>query len=164
MRRNTLFTRARVLFTAGVLLAGYPLFSGLTSAQNQQAAPAPRPMINQPTEPLLRGFRWREIGPTGQGGRIDDLAVDEKNPSTYYIGYAVSGLWKTTNMGTTFTSLMDEYAASIGDIALAPSNANILYVGTGEPNNRQSSSFGHGVYKSTDAGATFKHIRSEDVV
>jgi hypothetical protein len=115
-------------------------------------------MINQPTEPALRGFRWRSIGPAGQGARIDDFAVDEKNPSTFYIGFAVSGLWKTVNNGTTFEPLFDEIGHSIGDIALAPSNPSVLYVGTGEANNRQSSSFGHGVYKSTDAGATFTFI------
>ena len=162
MRRTTKI-RARILFIAGLLLVGYPLAGHLAALQGQGAAPqAPPALKNAPTDPLLQGFRWRSIGPTGQGGRIDDLAVDEKNPSTYYIGYAVSGLWKTVNNGTTFTSLFDEIAASIGDVALAPSNPNVLYVGTGEPNNRQSSSFGHGVYKSTDAGATFKHIGLTD--
>ena len=57
-------------------------------------------MINQPDNPALRGFRWRSIGPTGQGGRVDDFAVDEKNPSTWYIGYAVGGVYKTVNNGT----------------------------------------------------------------
>jgi hypothetical protein len=157
MRRHFSAIRGRILFFAGLVLVGYPLVAKLP-AQGQQAAPGPRPVINKPSSPLLQGFRWREIGPTGQGGRVDDLAFDEKNPSTYYIGYAVSGLWKTVNNGTTFEPLFDEIGHSIGDLALAPSNANILYVGTGEPNNRQSSSFGNGVYKSTDAGKTFTHL------
>jgi len=149
-------TRRRLLLAAGLAAMVAP-FAGDLLAQQAPAA-APTAMLNQPADQRLQGFRWRSIGPTGQGGRIDDIAVDEKNPSTYYIGFAVSGLWKTTNNGTTFTSIFDNYNHSIGDIAIAPSNSNIIYVGSGEPNNRQSSSFGDGMYKSTDAGATWTHI------
>ena len=93
------------------------------------------------------------------GGRVDDIAVDESNPSTFYIGYATGGIWKTVNNGTTWTPIFDEFpVSSIGDIELAPSNPNIIYVGTGEPNNRQSSSFGAGVYKSTDGGLKFEYV------
>ena len=164
MRRSARTVRGRILFLAGLLLASYPLVADLPAFQGGQGGQGggPRPVINKPTEPVLQGFRFREIGPTGQGGRIDDIAVDEKNPSTYYIGYAVSGLWKTINNGTTFTPLFDEIGHSIGDIALAPSNPNVIYVGTGEPNNRQSSSFGDGVYKSTDGGATFTNVGLKD--
>ena len=78
-----------------------------------------------------------------------------EQPSTFYVGFATGGIWKTVNNGTTWTPIFDEYpVSSIGDIELAPSNPNIIYVGTGEPNNRQSSSFGAGVYKSTDGGKT----------
>jgi photosystem II stability/assembly factor-like uncharacterized protein len=97
------------------------------------------------------------------GGRIDDIAVNERDPSTYYLGYATGGIWKTTNNGVTFASVFDGYpVSSIGDIALAPSNPSVVYVGTGEANNRQSSSFGNGMYKSTDAGRTFAHIGLTD--
>ena len=92
-------------------------------------------------------------------GRIDDLAVVESNPSVFYVGFATGGIWKTVNNGTTFTPIFDSYSThSIGDIAVAPSDPNIIYVGTGEPNNRQSSSFGDGVFKSTDAGKTFVNV------
>ncbi len=148
--------RNGLLWLAGLALVGYPLVTNVV-AQGQGGETAST-MVNTPDHPLLQGFRWRAIGPVGQGARIDDFAVDEKNTSTYYIGYAVSGLWKTTNNGTTYEPIMDHLIHSIGDIALAPSNANILYVGTGEANNRQSSSFGMGMFKSTDAGATFTHI------
>src|SRR3954463_5699092 len=111
MRRNTRRVRARMLMLAGALLASYPLVSGLVAWQGPPPQTPPRPMINQPTEAALRGFKWRSIGPAGQGARIDDFAVDEKNPSTFYIGFAVSGLWKTVNNGTTFTPLMDELDA-----------------------------------------------------
>ena len=149
----------RLLVWAGIavtLLAGRGL---LAQGQGQgQQAPEPPP-INQSTDPLLKNFVWRAIGPASMGGRIDDIAVDEKNPSTFYLGFAGGGLWKTTNNGTTFTPIFDEYRiSSVGDIALAPSDSNIIYVGTGEPNNRQSSTFGGGVYKSTDGGKKFEYV------
>jgi len=114
------------------------------------------PPINQATDPLLRPFSWRFIGPAGQGGRVDDFAAVTGDPSTFYVGFATGGLWKTTNNGTTFTPVFDTYSsASIGAVAVAPSDPNIVWVGTGEANNRQSSSFGDGIYKSTDGAATF---------
>ena len=126
---------------------------------SQQPVPeVPRP-VNESKDPMLKSFAWRAIGPANMGGRIDDIAVDESNPSTFYIGLAGGGIWKTTNNGTTWTPIFDEYRiSSIGDLALAPSNPNILYVGTGEPNNRQSSTFGGGMYKSTDGGKKFEYI------
>src|SRR3954470_24768246 len=130
-----------------------------------QQAPsnAPGSLINEPTNPLLRGFRWRSIGPVGQGVRVDDFAVDEKNPSTFYVGYAVSGVVKTKTNGTTFEPVFDTYgASSIADLALAPSDPNILYVATGEANNRQTTSYGDGLYKSTDAGKTFTNVGFKD--
>ncbi len=126
--------------------------------QAQEAPPLPPP-INQSDDPVLKRFVWRSIGPATMGGRIDDIAVDESNSFTFYIGYATGGIWKTENNGTTFEPIFDTHpVASIGDIAIAPSNPNVLYVGTGEPNNRQSSSFGGGVYKSVDGGKTFEFV------
>src|ERR1044072_8757540 len=102
-------------------------------------------------ESLLKNLQWRAIGPANMGGRIDDFAVVENNSSTFYVGAATGGVWKTTNNGTTFDPIFDEQGStSIGDIALAPSDPNIVWVGTGEPNNRQSSSWGDGVYRSLD--------------
>ncbi|CAN5644494.1 hypothetical protein BH23GEM9_BH23GEM9_07100 [soil metagenome] len=116
-------------------------------------------MVNRSDDPLLTNFRWREIGPVGQGGRVDDIAVVESNPATFYIGFAGAGVWKTVNNGTTFQPIFDTYAtSSVGALGLSQSNPNVLYVGTGEANNRQSSSFGDGVYKTTDGGRTFTHV------
>ena len=130
----------------------------LAEQPQAQEAPAPRP-VNESDDPLLKRFTWRSIGPAVMGGRIDDIAVDESNPSVIYVGYATGGIWKTVNNGTTWTPIFDEYpVSSIGDIEIAPSNPNIIYVGTGEPNNRQSSSFGAGVYKSTDGGRKFEYM------
>ena len=116
-------------------------------------------MINRSTNPLLANFRFRSIGPASMGGRIDDIAVYEKDPRIIWIGYAVGGVFKSANGGTTFQPVFEQYgSASIGDIALDQNNPDIAYVGTGEPNNRQTSSFGDGIYKTTDGGKTFTHI------
>ncbi len=122
--------------------------------------PVPQvPAINQSDDAVLKTFRWRSIGPASMAGRIDDIEALPSDPFTIYVGYATGGIWKSTNNGTTWTPIFDTYpTSSIGDIAISRSNPSIIYVGTGEPNNRQSSSFGDGVYKSTDAGKTFTYV------
>ena len=99
------------------------------------------------------------------GGRIDDLAVLESNPAVFYVGTATGGLWKTVNNGTTWDVLFDDLddAVSIGDIAINPNDANTVWVGSGENNNRQSGSWGNGVYKSIDGGQTWKHMGLADL-
>jgi photosystem II stability/assembly factor-like uncharacterized protein len=147
----------RLLTWLGLALCAFG--GGAIIAQAPQGGTPAAPPINRSEDPLLKRFVWRSIGPVAMGGRIDDVAVVESDPSTFYVGYATGGIWKTENNGTTFTPIFDEYpVASIGDVAIAPSDKNILYVGTGEPNNRQSSSFGGGVYKSLDAGKSFTFV------
>ena len=108
---------------------------------------------------FLKNLQFRSIGPANMGGRIDDIAVVENNPSTFYVGAATGGIWKTTNNGTTFEPIFDgQGSMSIGDIAIAPSDPSIVWVGTGEPNNRQSSSWGDGIYRSLDAGKTWQNM------
>jgi len=108
---------------------------------------------------VLKNLKFRNIGPAIMGGRVDDFAVVESDPRIVYVGAAAGGIFKTVNAGVTWEPIFDDQAnPSIGDIALAPSNPAILYVGTGEPNNRQSSSWGNGVYKSLDAGKTWTHL------
>jgi photosystem II stability/assembly factor-like uncharacterized protein len=120
---------------------------------------AATPPVNPTSDPLLRGFAWRAIGPLTMGGRADEIAVVESNPKVFYVGYATGGLWKTVNAGTTFEPVFDSYStSSIGSVAVSQSDPNVVWVGTGEGNNRQSSSFGDGVYKSTDAGESFTHV------
>jgi photosystem II stability/assembly factor-like uncharacterized protein len=120
------------------------------------AAPA---MAQQDLAGVLARLEWREIGPTIMGGRIADIAAVESNPAVFYVGAATGGVWKTTNAGTTFAPLFDgQPTGSVGDVTVAPSNPNIVWVGSGEPQNRQSSPWGNGAYKSTDAGRTWQHM------
>jgi hypothetical protein len=137
-----------------------PLLAAIAATQGRGGGPGPREqMINASTNPLLSGFRFRSIGPASMGGRIDDIAVSESDPSIIYIGYAVGGVFKSENNGVTFEPVFQNYStASIGDIAIHPTNPNIVYVGTGEANNRQTTSFGDGIYKTTDGGKTFTNI------
>jgi photosystem II stability/assembly factor-like uncharacterized protein len=117
-----------------------------------------------PSADPFAGLEFRNIGPATMGGRIDDLAVLESNPAVFYVGAATGGLWKTRNMGTTWEVLFDDLddAVSIGDIAIPKDDANTVWVGTGENNNRQSSSWGNGVYKSIDGGQTWTHMGLRD--
>lgn len=104
-------------------------------------------------------LHFRSIGPATMSGRVADLAVYEANPSIYYVGTAHGGVWKTTSNGATFTALFqDQGLIAIGDVAVSQTNPDLLWVGTGESNNRQSGSWGSGVYKSTDGGKTFTFV------
>ena len=102
---------------------------------------------------------FRSIGPAALGGRIHDIEVPSRDASTIYIGAASGGIWKSTNKGTTWAPIFDNQAVStFGDIAIHDGDNNIVWAGTGEQNNRQSSSWGNGVYRSTDAGRTWTHL------
>ncbi|MDH5643124.1 MAG: hypothetical protein OEY63_02900 [Gemmatimonadota bacterium] len=111
------------------------------------------------TEQQLSELHFRQPGPAVSGGRIHDVEALPDDPSTIYVAAASGGIWKTTNKGTTWTPIFDDQpTSSMGDIAISRSNSNVLYVGTGGQNNRQSTSWGNGVYKSTDAGETWTHL------
>lgn len=115
------------------------------------------------TENLISGLQWRCIGPANMGGRIDDFAVVDRDPAIIYVGTASGGVWKTTNNGVTWVPVFDDQPTStIGDVTAAPSQPDTVWVGTGEPNNRQSSSWGNGVYKSTDGGMTWTNMGLQD--
>ena len=111
---------------------------------------------------LYDGMRWRLVGPF-RGGRAEAAAGIPGDPNTYYFGAAAGGVWKTTDGGLTWTPVFDrEPNSSIGAIAIAPSNHDVIYVGTGEQCLRNDITFGDGVYKSTDAGKTWKNIGLSD--
>jgi photosystem II stability/assembly factor-like uncharacterized protein len=167
------------------------------AAAEQEASGAPAPAPARSLKPEdLNALAWRSIGPANMGGRVADIAIAPGNPKTFYVAFGTSGLWKTTNNGTTFAPLFDkESTASIGsvvvcdappdwpgwkneppeDIASRPADtqaaaeheknkgkAKIVWVGTGEGNGRNSSSYGRGVYRSTDGGGSFKNVGLAD--
>ncbi|MSQ93500.1 MAG: PDZ domain-containing protein [Gemmataceae bacterium] len=111
----------------------------------------------------VKALRWRSIGPANMSGRITALAVDEADPTTYYVATASGGIVKTVNNGVTFEHQFDkENTVSIGDVCVAPSNRNIVWVGTGEANPRNSVSYGDGVYKSINGGKNWQNMGLKD--
>ena len=111
---------------------------------------------------LYSGLHWRFIGPF-RGGRSNAVTGVPGQPSTFYFGSVGGGVWKSENSGRTWTPVFDSQPVpSIGAIAVAPSNPNVIYVGTGESDMRSQISFGNGVYKSTDAGKTWTHVGLDD--
>lgn len=145
-------------------------------------APTEAPATRTLLESDLKRLPWRCIGPATMGGRVSDMAFKPGDAKTFYVAYATGGLWRTANRGTTFVPLFDKEATcSIGAIACCDAPADwkgwtnetkpedreqegkgkILWVGTGEGNGRNSSSWGHGVYRSTDAGKTWTHLGLE---
>ena len=115
------------------------------------------------TPEVMKPFAFRELGPSLTTGRISDVAVDPKNPSVWYVAAAAGNLWKTENRGNTWTAIFDEYGSySLGAVTVDPKDSNIVWLGTGENNNQRSVSFGDGIYKSTDAGKTWKRMGLEN--
>ena len=112
----------------------------------------------QVDQKLFQELRWRLIGPF-RGGRVLAVTGVRGQPDTYYFGAVGGGVWKTNDAGRTWKPIFDSQpVASIGAIAVAPSDANVIYVGSGEADMRSSISVGNGMYKSTDAGNTWKQI------
>ncbi len=108
-------------------------------------------------------FKWRSIGPWTFSGRITDFAVPKGQSQIYYVATATGGLWKTQDSGISFKPIFEKYGnMSMGHIAIAPSDPNILYLGTGEAHHARSTAHGNGLWKSTDAGKTWSHIGLKD--
>ena len=112
---------------------------------------------------VVSGLQFRNIGPAFCSGRIADFAVNPSNHSEYYIAVASGNIWKTTNSGTTFSPIFDNYGAySIGCLALDPNNPFLVWAGTGENNHQRALGYGDGVYKSTDGGKSWKNMGLKD--
>src|ERR1700728_450035 len=128
-----------------------------TSVKSDSAATSP-----------LEGLKYRLVGPF-RGGRATGVAGVVSEPNTYYFGAATGGLWKTVDGGTSWKPLWDDFpeaAAAVGAVAVAPSDPKIVYAGTGEINIRGNVATGNGLYKSTDAGKTwrFSALRDSQVI
>jgi photosystem II stability/assembly factor-like uncharacterized protein len=163
MSRLPFLSPSRLLTGLAFLALMAPLpFTGRLAGQAQTpvkekpvATPAP---LALPAD-WVKTMTWRCIGPATMGGRIISLAVYEADPSTWWVATASGGLLKTTNNGITFEHQFDhENTVSVGDVAVAPSDRNIVWVGTGENNPRNSVSYGDGVYKSTNGGKTWQNM------
>ncbi|HVH59261.1 MAG TPA: hypothetical protein VM709_02975, partial [Candidatus Sulfotelmatobacter sp.] len=116
------------------------------------------PAAAQIPESAYQGMRWRMIGPT-RGGRTRAASGVPGEPNVFYIGAVNGGVWKSDDYGRTWNPIFDgQPTQSIGAIAVAPSDPNIIYVGSGEGLARPDVSVGDGVYKSTDAGKTWTHL------
>ncbi len=108
---------------------------------------------------LFKNFKARSIGPAAMGGRVSDIAIDPRNPALFFAGLSTGGLFKTGDNGVTFDSVFDKQPVqSIGAVAIAPSDSDVVWVGTGEPTDRNSAEWGNGVYRSTDGGGTWQHV------
>jgi photosystem II stability/assembly factor-like uncharacterized protein len=139
------------LLGLGVALAAAVAAQPLTGLSQQAPAAAPAGPFDS--------LHFRSIGPASMSGRISDVAVHEANPALFYVGTAHGGVWKTENNGTTFEAQFQDHGLmSIGDVEISQSNPDLVWVGTGESNNRQSTSWGDGVYKSTDGGKTYTNL------
>ncbi|HKK76536.1 MAG TPA: hypothetical protein VJ953_15785 [Saprospiraceae bacterium] len=116
-------------------------------------------LLQAQNDPLLQGFHWRNIGPANQGGRIVDIEALETDFTKVWIATGSGGVWHSKNAGTTWEPIFDDYeTASIGDIAVYQKDPSHIWVGTGESNNRNSVSWGNGIYKSTDGGESFQNM------
>jgi photosystem II stability/assembly factor-like uncharacterized protein len=143
--------------TFAILALVMTVFAGRAAVQVRPAAQA------APASGPLGMLNWRSIGPANTGGRVTAIEGIAGDPTTFYVGAADGGVWKTVNAGTTFRPVFDHQATlSIGALAVAPSDINVIYAGTGEGNPRNSVSFGDGVYRSTDAGDTWTHLGLAD--
>ncbi|MEK7330603.1 MAG: hypothetical protein AAB113_07355, partial [Candidatus Eisenbacteria bacterium] len=111
---------------------------------------------------LFKKLAWRSVGPANMGGRVSDVAVIEKRPATFYVGLGTGGVFKTTNQGTTWSAVFEKEAvASVGAVAVWQKNPDVVWVGSGEANSRNSSSWGNGIYRSLDGGGTWQHLGLE---
>ncbi len=136
-----------------------PAYFGFTAAPNRLAWYDQHVAMKESSK--FKDLKWQFIGPTNISGRVTDVAVPTPRGKSYtfYVATASGGVWKTDNEGTTWTPVFEHgVSTQIGDVTVAPSNADIVWIGLGEANIFRSSMAGAGVYKSTDAGATWTRM------
>ncbi len=132
-----------------------------TPSRSATATPSPSPISL--SEALFKNLKARSIGPAVMGGRVSDIAIDPRNPFVFYVGLGHGGVFKTNDNGVTFQPIFDKQPMlSIGAVAIAPSDSDVIWVGTGEANDRNSSDWGDGVYRSTDGGETWQNVGIKD--
>lgn len=154
------FSVRRRLPAVAVLLA----LPGWAQAQRSGTRAAAKPEVPASAAPILtaemlKGLQVRSIGPGLVTGRIADIKIAPDNPSTWYIATAFGGLWKTVNRGASFTPLFDDQSThNFCCVEIDPKNSNVLWLGTGENHSQRSAHFGDGLFKSSDAGKSWKRV------
>jgi photosystem II stability/assembly factor-like uncharacterized protein len=137
-----------------------PALSFTPSPSPSATATATTPAL---TDVLFKNLKARSIGPAVMGGRVSDIAIDPKNPFVFYVGLAHGGIFKTGDNGVSFDPIFDKQPVlSIGAVAVSPSDSDVIWVGTGEANDRNSSGWGNGVYRSTDGGDKWENVGLKD--
>src|SRR6266700_2476016 len=154
--RNRSLFLLLICFLVAVLTQPLLAFSGQrTRAESQTSRATSSGPVD---EKLFKAMRWRQVGPF-RGGRVLAVTGVPGEPNVFYFGGASSGVWKTVDAGANWTPIFDhESIASIGSIAVAPSDHNIIYVGSGEACIRGNITYGNGVYKTIDGGRTWRNI------
>ncbi|MFZ4621964.1 MAG: VPS10 domain-containing protein, partial [Bacteroidota bacterium] len=131
------------------------VFISLT-AQKKQAVPPEKPSMQNP---LLATMKARSIGPAIMGGRVSDIAFDPKDIATFYVALGTGGVMKSDDNGASFSAIFEkEEVAAVGAVAVSPMKNKFVWVGTGEANDRNSTSWGNGVYLSSDGGGSWKNV------
>jgi photosystem II stability/assembly factor-like uncharacterized protein len=157
-------TRARLALILAASLAAPLVLAAQRGGRG--GAPAGPVLAATPSDPLA-ALRFRAVGPGFTSGRNADMAVDPKNPHIWYVAMAAGGLWKTTNAGLSFAPIFDNNGSySMCCVLVDPKNSNVIWLATGENTNLRSAMAGEGIFKSTDAGATWKRVgleRSEKI-
>ena len=136
-----------------------PSASPSASVAESSPAPSASPGVAALSDVLFKGIKARAIGPAVMGGRVSDISIDPRNLAVFYVGLGTGGLFKTGNNGVSFDPIFDQQSVlSIGAVAVAPSDSNVVWVGSGEANDRNSSEWGDGVYRSIDGGGTWTNV------
>src|SRR5947209_4286261 len=150
-------------FRRFAVLALVVLTSAIVCGSIVLTAQPPADKADKPKSLPFGALKWRSVG-LARGGRSIAVAASAARPSEYYFGATGGGLWKTTNGGVTWSPVTDGQltSSSVGAVAVAPSNPDVVYIGTGESELRGNIAQGDGVYKSTDAGKTWTHAGLTD--
>src|SRR5437016_7868614 len=134
-----------------------------TPPLSASVTPAPSSGAPQLTDVLFKNLKARSIGPAVMGGRVSDIAIDPRNPFVFYAALGHGGIFKSGDSGVSFDPIFDKQSAlSIGAIAIAPSDSDVIWVGSGEANDRNSSDWGDGVYRTTDGGEHWTNVGLKD--
>lgn len=156
MSRTRVRRPSRLVPARSLVAAAVAVLLAAATAHAAVSRSAARPEAVKLDAKLFKGLEWRSIGPANMGGRISDFAAVESNPAEYYVATATGGVFKTTNQGTSWQAVFEKEAvASTGAVAIFQKQPQLVWVGTGEGNNRNSSAWGRGVYRSDDGGASW---------